>query len=267
MNYYKILEIDEKSTPIEIKRAYRRLAQKHHPDKKTGDAEKFKLIKEAYDTLILEFNSKNTKPDNSKNTSDYTYGYKETTDYTYGYKEPEYNYDFHTVIINFSDIFGGSLINIPNTMYYLEVPYGTRDGDIIKRIIGKTNDKLNVCFFNIKFNILDPSGFYYTKKINKIDTLCCKINVTISMILLEYEMNIRNINKNNRNISINVSTENIRIIKNYGLPLLNGNRGDLCIEQIVDFKKLNDEIYPILTELKIKIDDILNSGNFNQYIK
>ncbi len=49
-DYYKILEISKNAKPEEIKRAFRRLAQKYHPDK-GGDPEKFKEINEAYQVL------------------------------------------------------------------------------------------------------------------------------------------------------------------------------------------------------------------------
>jgi DnaJ family protein A protein 2 len=49
-NYYRILEIDNRSTPEEIKTAYRKLAMEHHPDK-GGDPDFFRDIQEAYDTL------------------------------------------------------------------------------------------------------------------------------------------------------------------------------------------------------------------------
>lgn len=50
-DYYKILGIDKNASNEEIKRAYRRLAQQHHPDKVGGDATKFKEISEAYQVL------------------------------------------------------------------------------------------------------------------------------------------------------------------------------------------------------------------------
>ena len=50
-DYYNILGIDKKASKDEIKKAFRTLAHKYHPDKKGGDAEKFKEINEAYTIL------------------------------------------------------------------------------------------------------------------------------------------------------------------------------------------------------------------------
>lgn len=53
-DYYKILGIDKKASKDEIKKAFRTLAHKYHPDKKGGDGEKFKEINEAYTVLADE---------------------------------------------------------------------------------------------------------------------------------------------------------------------------------------------------------------------
>lgn len=53
-NYYEILGIAKGATPDEIKKAFRTLAHKYHPDKKTGDVEKFKELNEAYSVLSNE---------------------------------------------------------------------------------------------------------------------------------------------------------------------------------------------------------------------
>ncbi|PYD82921.1 molecular chaperone DnaJ [Komagataeibacter oboediens] len=54
IDYYAVLEVSRDANGDEIKRAYRKLAMKYHPDRNPGDAEaenRFKEINEAYDVL------------------------------------------------------------------------------------------------------------------------------------------------------------------------------------------------------------------------
>jgi molecular chaperone DnaJ len=50
-DYYKILGVSKDASDDDIKKAYRKLAHKYHPDKKDGDEEKFKEINSAYQVL------------------------------------------------------------------------------------------------------------------------------------------------------------------------------------------------------------------------
>jgi molecular chaperone DnaJ len=53
-DYYKVLDLARNASEVEIKKAYRRLAMKFHPDRNPGDhsaEEKFKEAKEAYEVL------------------------------------------------------------------------------------------------------------------------------------------------------------------------------------------------------------------------
>lgn len=53
MDFYKILGVAPNATEEEIKKAYRKLAMTHHPDR-GGDEETFKKIKEAYEKLTAD---------------------------------------------------------------------------------------------------------------------------------------------------------------------------------------------------------------------
>jgi molecular chaperone DnaJ len=53
-DYYATLGVDKKATPEEIKKAYRKLARRYHPDKNPGDKEseaRFKELSQAHDVL------------------------------------------------------------------------------------------------------------------------------------------------------------------------------------------------------------------------
>ncbi|WP_435625856.1 TerB family tellurite resistance protein [Flagellimonas sp.] len=61
-NSYKILEIDKNASDDEVKKAYRKMAKKYHPDRvvtqdeaiKKGAEEKFKEVQKAYETIQRE---------------------------------------------------------------------------------------------------------------------------------------------------------------------------------------------------------------------
>jgi len=53
-DYYEVLQVTKTSTTVEIKKAYKKLAREHHPDRNPGDdeaTEKFKEASEAYEVL------------------------------------------------------------------------------------------------------------------------------------------------------------------------------------------------------------------------
>lgn len=89
-DYYTILGVPRTASEEEIKKAFRKLAHEHHPDKKTGNEEKFKEINEAYQIL--------SDPKKRSNYDNFGFGYSDG-----GFQS---GYDFGQN--NFWDFFGGS---------------------------------------------------------------------------------------------------------------------------------------------------------------
>lgn len=51
IDFYEVLGVDRDATPEEIKKAYRALSKKLHPDTEGGSEEEFKILSAAYETL------------------------------------------------------------------------------------------------------------------------------------------------------------------------------------------------------------------------
>ncbi len=98
-DYYEVLGVNRDTTPEELKRAYRRLALKYHPDKNPGDTEaelKFKECAEAYE--VLSDSNKKAKYDQFGHD-----GLRGTGMHDYSHM------GFDDIFSMFDDIFGGGI--------------------------------------------------------------------------------------------------------------------------------------------------------------
>lgn len=97
-DYYKVLGLTKDATKEEIKKAYRKLALKYHPDKNKsiGAEEKFKEVAEAYEILS----------DNEKRRMYDRHGDEGFT--SHGMSEDNNNFSFHDPREMFEEFFGHS---------------------------------------------------------------------------------------------------------------------------------------------------------------
>ena len=68
-DFYNILGLQRTASADDIKKAYRKLAHEHHPDKKTGNEGKFKEVNEAYQVL--------SDPQKRSNYDNFGYAYND----------------------------------------------------------------------------------------------------------------------------------------------------------------------------------------------
>jgi curved DNA-binding protein len=101
IDYYKILELDKNASEADIKKAYRKLARKYHPDLNPNDQAtkvKFQQINEAHEVLI--------DPEKRKKYDQYGKDWKHSEEFEKAkqqkqYRGPQEGYDFGNA--NFSD--------------------------------------------------------------------------------------------------------------------------------------------------------------------
>lgn len=110
-DYYKILEVSPTATDDEIKKSFRKLAKKYHPDTNGGDAKavaRFQEINEAYSVLGDEAKKKAYDDERAgKGANKQGFGAQKTTKTNTGSKAPRggfAGFDPSNFKMNFDDV-------------------------------------------------------------------------------------------------------------------------------------------------------------------
>lgn len=135
-DYYNILGLSKGASKDEIKKAFRKLASKYHPDKKTGDETKFKEISEAY--AVLSDDKKRAEYDTYGRS--YAGGGANQAGFNWGGFQNGFNgegveFDINDIFENFGDMFGGGFragkqrrgndISVDIELSFKEATFGT----------------------------------------------------------------------------------------------------------------------------------------------
>ena len=128
-NYYDVLGVSKTATQNEIKKAYRELCKKYHPDKHGGDDTKIKEINEAYSVIGDE---QKRKEYDAQSSGGFNFG---------GFDNGRFNFrNFQlasdvkvTIRISLEEAYSGCKhpININGRIYAVDVPKGTPNGKML----------------------------------------------------------------------------------------------------------------------------------------
>lgn len=132
-NYYDVLGVNRNATQDEIKKAFRTLSKKYHPDKNSGDDTKFKEINEAYSTLGDEEKRRQyDNPFSGNFTGGFDGGFNTWSNFT-GFRKMASDVQVQ-IIIDIEEAHTGCthIINIGNKTLSIDIPKGTPNNKMIK---------------------------------------------------------------------------------------------------------------------------------------
>ena len=212
-DYYIILGVDKNSTKDDIKKAYRKLAKKYHPDINPEHVTLFKEINNAYEILS-----------NDKKR------------YEYDNYFPKYNKDIKiTYYISLEDAYYGK-----ETIIKYNTTFGERFCPIIIQKGIKHNDIIKCNSYGDNTLTDAPPGNLYVvikiknnKKLNRIENDLYTIkNISAFDAILGKKTEIKTINDKIFQLNIPEGTQNETIfrIKNNGMQINEQDHGDLYVK-------------------------------------
>lgn len=288
VDYYKILGLSKEATAEEIKKAYRKLARKYHPDLNPNDKvaeQKFKELNEANEVLSSPENRKKYDQHGSDwkhadeiNKARQQQGYSGASSGRGDFSEGDYSdffesmfgagndrrrggsstqfrgQDFHSeMTLNIKDILQSQkqILTINGKKVNITIPAGIEDGQVLKlKGFGGAgaNGGPNGDLY-VKFNIINDTPFRRDK--NDLYTI---VYLDLYTALLGGEL-IADTFDGKVKLKINPETQNDTKIKlkGKGLPLFNkeGHFGDLYISfQIILPSQLSDKEKELFTTLQ-----------------
>ena len=129
-NFYDILGVSKSASQEEIKKAYRALCKKYHPDKNQGDDTKIKEVNEAYAVLGDEEKRREYDAQNVMGGFDGFNGFNGFK-FNFGNMASDLNM---TISISLEDAYFGCkhTINVNGTVYSIDIPKGIRSGKLLR---------------------------------------------------------------------------------------------------------------------------------------
>lgn len=286
-DYYKTLGVSKTATPAEIKKVFRKLAVKYHPDKNQGNKaaeEKFKEANEANEILSnpekrkqydeLGANWKNQQQSANSYQSQRAYGAQQNASQFSGDQGDFSDFfehifsqgrkgrsstafkgqDLHgEILLTFDEAYFGTsrIIQLESQKIKINTKPGSRNGQVLK-IKGKgtkgVNNGPNGDLF-VQLNVQETDPFQ-----RKENDLIIQLTVDYLTAILGGKTVVKTV-KGSINLTIPVGTQPNQTlrIKGKGMPIYNkkGSYGDLLVKVHIQLPtKLNKEEKELLEKLK-----------------
>jgi len=281
---YETLEVSENASKDEIKKAYRKLARKYHPDvNKDKDAEeKFKELNAAYEVLSddekkLQYDQHGDAMFGDQNFHDFARGQGSNADLDDilrqmfgqgaggfggggfsqggfgGFNEPDLDTSAQlTIAFNISVLGGKQHVTLNNDSFDIKIPEGIQDGQKIrakgkgKSYQGQRGDLI------LKINVA-PSPEYERED----DTLIKKFDIPLKVALFGGKVEIKTIHKD-ITLKVPQNTKQNQKFRVKELGVLNrkaGVKGDLYLKANIILPKVEDLDEDLIETLKEKLPE------------
>jgi len=261
MDYYSVLGLKPSASDDEIKKAYRKLASKHHPDK-GGDTAKFQEIQTAYDALTNP-NSKHTsqeqtwagqQPFNWEDLASVFGQHRAGTGFDpfeHIFRQPggPRNQDYHVdITVDLEQIYDSSTITVG-----LRLPsMSTHDLELKLSHDYKDGTKIRFAGLGSKAIGRAPAGDLYVTlrqrphvRFERVGTdLVVSEKVDVWTAMSGGDLQINTIDNKILEVKINPGTQpgTLMRLKGYGMPYgANGLKGDMLVRLNITIPALSDE--------------------------
>ena len=269
MDHYQTLGVDRNASQDDIKKAYRKMASQHHPDK-GGDTEKFQEIQAAYATLSDENKRAeydNPQPQHFHHTgfSNVPPGFEDIFAQFGMFRRPptpqNRNLNVQTTI-TLEDAFTGkdliANITLPSgreQVVEVKIPAGVQDGTVL-RLAQMGDDSIPNAprgDLHLTINLAPHEKFQ-----RQGDDLIYVLDVTSIDAMLGVKFHLTTFDNKTLEITINPGTQHGQIlaVAGHGMPKMSDNRfkGRLLVSVNI--------IIPVLTEYQRKILKQFIDNNF-----
>jgi DnaJ-class molecular chaperone len=267
MDYYSTLGVSRSASADEIKKAYRGLAMKHHPDR-GGDANKFKEIEEAYRILsdpkkkqMVDQGMDPNNPNQGFGGFEFNTGNLDDIFRNFGFggrPRQRQNHSLSIVIsVTLEEVLKGKEIDAEISMpgggkklINISIPAGVEHGQQIRypQMGDQSITGLPPGDLIVSVQIVNHSVFQ-RERLNII----CEKKISVWDALLGTSINVVTLDGRNLGISIPPGSQpdTVMSCKGEGLPhMRTGQRGNLLIKIKVDIPRLSVEQIKKIKEVK-----------------